>query len=173
MTSLLTIIASADGSDEVKEAFRERLRMGHLTRDEDPKSHFCVYFAAIDPKVKQVFIGHHKKSGLWLFNGGHMDKGELPMEAVVREMKEEWGMSLPVPRAPSLLTLTKIEKPETQICQWHYDIWYFIPVDKTMFRPDQALLEKEFKEIVWKTMSQARQLARDPSTLIALRKIAR
>ena len=167
---LQRIITLTDSYREVKRKFTGRVQQGNLTRDDDPKTHFCVYFAAYDLKLRQVFIGHHKKSGLWLFNGGHMDKGDTPRESVIREMNEEWEMSLPVP-SPSLLTLTKIEKPEAQICQWHYDIWYFILVDETTFRPKKELLGTEFLEIGWKSVTQARKLARDPSTITAFRKI--
>lgn len=70
----------------VASTFFSRIEKGQLTRDENISSHFCVYFAAYDPECKQVFIGQHKKSGLWLFNGGHIDKGETPNETLKREM---------------------------------------------------------------------------------------
>jgi len=167
--ALQEIIESSDISSQAKSVFSARLKQGKLTRDDNPYSHFCVYFAALDPALKQVFIGHHKKSGLWLFNGGHMDKGETPQEAVIREMGEEWGNSWAVIPKPALLTLTQIEKPQAQICQWHYDIWYFVPVDKNSFHPDQALLAKEFHEIGWKSLSNARAFVTDPSTHTALK----
>ena len=59
--------------NELALKFLERIQEGKITRDENPKSHVCVYFAAYDPRAKQVFIGHHKKSGFWLFNGRNID----------------------------------------------------------------------------------------------------
>lgn len=35
---------------------------------------------------------HHKKLGLWLPPGGHIDPGELPEEAALREIREETGL---------------------------------------------------------------------------------
>lgn len=166
-------IRSARATPAIRRAFSVRLAQGNVSREEDPLSHFCVYFAAYDPNAKEVFIGHHRRSGLWLFNGGHMEKDELPADAVRREIGEEWGIPVPRIPKPALLTLTKIEHPETQICEWHYDMWYFMPVDKNAFDPDPKLLAKEFHQIGWKTFPQARLLVRDPSTITALRHLAR
>lgn len=49
--------------DPIQAAFLERAQQGAPTRDENPQTHFCVYFAAYDPVAQKVFIGHHKKSG--------------------------------------------------------------------------------------------------------------
>ena len=86
---LQRIVFGVNISITSRRVFEKRLLEGKLTRDENPTSHFCVYFSAFDPKSQKVFIGFHKKSRLWLFNGGHMDKGETPMEAIKREMGEE------------------------------------------------------------------------------------
>lgn len=172
-TVLENIIYSAKGTRDIKRKFLKRVFEGKHTRSEDPKTHFCVYFAAFDPQHKLVFIGHHKKSGLWLFNGGHMEKGESPEESLHREIKEEWGegMTIPYVDQPPLLTLTKIENPTKQICTWHYDIWYFIPLKKNSFSPDENLLAKEFYQIGWKTMAEAKGLVKDPNSLIGLAEI--
>lgn len=178
MTNQLThqfkkIIKSTAGDKITKKQFIKRLKKSRFTRDEDPLTHLCVYFAAYDPQNHEVFIGHHKKSGLWLFNGGHIDKGELPHEAAYREISEEWGIHIKPQeiKHPQLLTLTKIEHPEKITCQWHYDIWYFIPLDKKLFSPDQKLLAKEFHQIGWKTIEEAKHLTSDASTNTALQMI--
>jgi len=139
------------------EVFSNRLdENSELTRDKSPKTHFCVYFAAYDSKVQEVFVGHHKKSNLWLFNGGHIDEGETPQEALMREVDEEWGVEVDVEKIgdPKLLTITEIDNPEKQTCTRHYDIWYFVPISKYEFTPVEELLEK----------------VTDPSTLEAISK---
>lgn len=103
--------------------FLRRLKKGKLTRDENPLSHFCVYFPAFDPVARAIFLGHHKKSGLWLVNGGHIDRGELLEQTLTREMKEEWGrvMLFRRPTRPDLLTLTKINRNPARVpCRYHY-----------------------------------------------------
>ncbi len=51
-------------------------------------------------KDKRILLVHHKKLALWLPPGGHIEKNELPSEAVVRELKEETGLDVEVVNAP-------------------------------------------------------------------------
>jgi len=43
---------------------------------------------------KKVLLHLHKKLGLWLPVGGHIDHDELPEEAALREIKEESGLDV-------------------------------------------------------------------------------
>lgn len=171
MNDLITrLIEQAGGKEEIKLKFLNRLEEGRLTRDENPTSHLCSYFPAYDPKTQKVFIGLHKKSGLWLVNGGHMHNGELPVDAVVREAKEEWGLALSpqdIPN-PQILTLTEIEQPKRQVCEWHYDFWHFLSFDENLFHPDPTLLTIEFSEYGWKSYDEATPLFSDPNSFEAL-----
>jgi 8-oxo-dGTP pyrophosphatase MutT (NUDIX family) len=157
-------------SEEVALKFREKLQAGKLTRDEDPETHFCAYFAACDYDKKQVFIGHHIKSGLWLFNGGHVDKGESLLETVKREIYEEWGLNIDNldVSAPALLTIAEINNPTKQTCKLHLDIWRFVNVDKEKFKPDPLKLAEEFHCVEWMDLAKARQTILDEGTLQAL-----
>lgn len=177
LSATLKEIARAAPSDaNTRQKFLRRIARGKISRDGNPTSHVCAYFAAYDPSSKRVFIGHHRKSGLWLFNGGHIDRGEPPIEAIRREMDEEWGFTIRLPRntRPQLLTLTRITKnPTKRACRWHYDIWYFVPVRRTRFAPKAKLLAGEYFTTGWKTISEARRLSKDPNTGRALRHIQR
>lgn len=167
-----TLIEKSGSPNAIKDIFQARLQEGEITRDENPQSHFCIYFAAYNKSDRKVFIGHHLKSGLWLFNGGHIDKGESADDALYREMREEWGFakkSTPLP--PSLLTVTKIENPIKQSCRTHYDMWNFIPFEIVDFKPQTNLLSKEFSEWGWKSMEAARSLMTDSASQEALQQI--
>lgn len=80
------IAASSLEQGSVAHKFLLRAAEGKLTRDENPTTHFSVYFLPYNPKTKEIFIVAHKKSGLWLSPGGHIDKGELLLETLEREM---------------------------------------------------------------------------------------
>ncbi len=157
-------------TDERAQEFLTRAAEGALTRDENPQTHFCVYFAAYRPITREVFIGPHKKSGLWLFHGGHIDRGELPVDAVMREIGEEWGVTLPPDTIgqPRLLTITDIDNPARQTCTRHYDIWYFIALNDSQMTFDPVKLASEFYETRWLPLEDAMARVTDPATVEAL-----
>lgn len=171
--AVASIIRDSDGDSEIKRLFEKRLEEGKLTREENTQSHFCVFFAAYDPDMKLFFLGHHIKANTWIFNGGHIDYGETPEEAVTREIGEEWGTHVHIISVgvPKLLTIKPVEHPERLMCQYHFDIWYFIPVSRKNFYPDPTLLATEFYETGWKTVDEVKTVVTDKNTMIGIRYI--
>ena len=155
---------------KVKEIFRKKLAAGKLIREEDPENHLCSYFAAYDPNARQVFIGHHKKANLWLFNGGHIDAGESLLETTEREISEEWGLEASNFNIgqPLLLTLTEIDNRPIQNCRLHFDLWHFIKIDRNNFQPNATNLAKEFHRTEWLSIEEARKIVTEKNTLEAL-----
>lgn len=156
---------SISDSEDTYNAFKKRLGEGMLTREENTKTHFCVYFLPFDAQNKKVFIVYHKKSGLWISPGGHIDKGETISEALNREIKEELGVEnffKDIP-SPFLLTIIRIET-QNHPCKAHYDIWYLVPTDGSNFNIDPA----EFYDTKWMTIEEARKIVTDPSNIKAL-----
>ncbi|MFH2062945.1 MAG: NUDIX domain-containing protein [bacterium] len=164
------VISECHCDSEVAERYLRRLEEGEPARDDNPESHFCVYFAAYDPQTGRVFVGLHRKSGRWLVNGGHVDRNELPDVTVRREMSEEWGqktVGLKVD-GPLLLTITEIDNRPIQACRTHFDIWYFVPVSEAEFYPDPELLDTEFSEMGWYSLVEAKELLTDVNTSKAI-----
>ncbi|MCR4326360.1 MAG: NUDIX domain-containing protein [Candidatus Roizmanbacteria bacterium] len=152
-------------------AFLNRAQKGDVTRDENPVSHFCTYMGIFDPMTKEVFMGHHKKADKWLFNGGHIDKGELPLQAALRELYEEVGLQLTNDDliGPSLINHITIPPSTKFTCREHYHIWYFVPVRKNQINTDHPELKKEFYTNKWLTIREARVTTTDETNLEALR----
>ena len=155
-------------TDAVGKRFFEKLEKGKPTRDEDPISHFCCYFFPFNPATRQVFIVHHKKSGLWLAPGGHIDKDEHPMQTINREIEEELGVKDKIKNKiqPFLLTITPINN-SVQSCKEHLDFWYRFPTDGSEFNVDL----REFYDTKWLSIDEARKLMTDPPNLQALDKM--
>ncbi len=55
-------------------------------------------FAIIFNESGQVLLSHRRDRDLWNLPGGGMESGELPTEAVIREVKEETGLDVDIER---------------------------------------------------------------------------
>jgi 8-oxo-dGTP pyrophosphatase MutT (NUDIX family) len=152
---------------EVANRYLERLmETADLTRDEKNPSHFCVYFLPFNPKTKQVFFVHHKKSGLWLSPGGHIDKGELLLDALNREIKEELGVAdffSELPK-PFLISITPIDNT-VQPCKEHFDIWFLLETEGTNFHVNPH----EFYNTKWISLNEAKNIITDEANLKAIK----
>ncbi|MEI6378801.1 MAG: NUDIX domain-containing protein [Candidatus Falkowbacteria bacterium] len=157
-------------SPEVYKAFQLRVSEGAPTREQNPMSHFSVYFLPYNPYNKKVFITHHKKSGLWLSPGGHVDEGETLWQTVNREIKEELGVAdfFKLEPKPFLLTITPVANA-AHACKTHYDVWYLVITDGHDFSIDP----REFHATQWMAIDDAKKIVTDPPNLLALDRVAR
>lgn len=168
------VVSEGGFGDEVSAAFTARIAEGSITRDENPRSHACVYFIPFDATTGRVFIGHHKKSGLWLFNGGHLDREDEALKgAILREMSEEWGFQKEPEDRPFLMSVTEIvSNPAGRPCRCHFDISYKVPMTASEAAFDAAKLATEFHENHWLSLREARKRVTDPTTLLAIEALA-
>jgi 8-oxo-dGTP pyrophosphatase MutT (NUDIX family) len=102
-TMLATVVASLTGRiavDGREERSRERtlVALGRLPHpfdeDADP-THVTGSAIVIGPRG--VLLHRHKRLGLWLQPGGHLEPGETPWDAALREAREETGLDLSWP----------------------------------------------------------------------------
>jgi len=64
---------------------------------------YCFVATGYVVRDGRTLLVKHKKLGMWLPPGGHIDEGEHPDEAVLREVLEETGLTaefVSTPRAP-------------------------------------------------------------------------
>lgn len=54
-----------------------------------------AYVVILDKKCR-VLLSHRRDLDIWTLPGGHVEEGELPTEAVIRETKEETGLKIKV-----------------------------------------------------------------------------
>lgn len=67
--------------------------------------HTTASAVVVDRGTASVLLVLHKKMGVWVFPGGHVDPDEAPHETAVREVREETGIEpvLFTPAAPARL----------------------------------------------------------------------
>jgi 8-oxo-dGTP diphosphatase len=121
-----------------------------------PSKHLVSYFLLVDADDGAFLLGDHRKSGLWLPSGGHVEPGEDPVETVRRECVEELGVEANFDKRtgeqPLFITVTETRSsPPDQ----HTDVslWFVLAHsrDETL-RPDP----REYRSVRWWTIDEFR-----------------
>ncbi|MZF85763.1 NUDIX hydrolase [Streptomyces sp. SID5643] len=126
-----------------------------------PAMHLVSYFVVLDDTSGRLLLVAHRKAGLWLPAGGHVEPEEDPWSTVVRECREELGIRATASQItgelPFFLTVT-----ETRGQGLHTDVslWYLLDADaESITSYDQG----EFDAIRWLT---AEQVLDEPDELL-------
>lgn len=127
---------------------------------------------------KKVFLIFHKKFNKWQQPGGHIEQFENPVEAAIREIKEETGINinflkkqiqrvdkdgqfLPLPRFIMEQTIPKYKNcPE----HFHLDIQFLIEIEEETKNSSK-------KDMGWFTKKEALKLSIHEDTRVAINKI--
>lgn len=64
-----------------------------LQKPATPLKHLVCYFIVLDEKAQKILLVDHKKAGLWLPAGGHVELNENPQDAARRECFEELAIA--------------------------------------------------------------------------------
>ncbi|HRE03250.1 MAG TPA: NUDIX domain-containing protein [Ilumatobacteraceae bacterium] len=126
-----------------------------------------VTASAIVIGARGVVLHKHKRLGLWLQPGGHIDAGELPWDAAVREAQEETGLA--IEHADQRLAHVDVHPGPRG--HTHLDLRYVI----TAADADPAPPPGESQEVRWFGWDEAIAIADDGlrGALVALRGEAR
>lgn len=115
------------------------------TKKEGNPLHYCAFFLPYDRATRQIYLGHHRKANDWIPPGGHIEPGETPIDASIREMQEELGTAITSDQlAPFALSVKPINRPESG-CMAHYDVWYLVHTSVQPF----AFLQSEYYDANW------------------------
>ena len=94
-----------------------------------------VTASAIVVGIRGVVLHKHKRLGLWLQPGGHIDPGEAPWRAAIREAQEETGLPVePIAGRPSP-PLVHVDVHPGPRGHTHLDLRYLLVADDVEPQP--------------------------------------
>lgn len=118
--------------------------MVHTKAEGNPR-HYCSFFLPYDKTDGKIYLGHHIKADDWIPPGGHIEIGETPSDAALREMKEELGVDITKDQLEAFsLTVKEINRPENG-CMAHYDIWHLVHIKEQPF----DYIKSEYHDAGW------------------------
>ncbi|XOB46459.1 MAG: NUDIX hydrolase [Candidatus Nealsonbacteria bacterium] len=154
--------------------------MTNPERKEIPKRHFTAS-ALIFNERNEVLLLKHKKLGVWLYPGGHIAENETPDETLLREVKEETGLSVEIlsNRDQSLgnKNVEVLYNPYAILCEfipasgsphYHIDMIYLGLVNG---RRKLQLNDKESEDIGWFSLDEIDKLPLFPNFRVLLKKV--
>lgn len=115
----------------------------------------------------RVLLHRHRILGAWLQPGGHIEGGETPEEAAVRETVEETGIAADHPGDGPRLLHVDVHPAPRATCDLHLDLRYLLLAPDGV-APDPP--EDESQDVEWFGIADATALS-DPSVAAALRRL--
>jgi 8-oxo-dGTP pyrophosphatase MutT (NUDIX family) len=147
-------------------------------------SHYTATGFVLNKNRDKILFIFHKKLQLWLPPGGHVDEGELPHEAVLREVFEETGVRAHIIDPIGVLNLTE-DEPEKQMptpyaifhekipaygniaAHLHYDFLYHMQAVEEAIRH----AEREVVEAQWFDWQQVQEITTTKGSKIICEKL--
>ena len=121
----------------------------HTKKEGNPR-HYCSFFLPYYKNSDKIYLCHHIKANDWIPPGGHIEPGETPTDAAIREMQEELGVAISKSQLiPFALSVKPINRPEAG-CVAHYDVWFLVDIPVQNF----AYLQSEYHDAGWFTVPE-------------------
>jgi 8-oxo-dGTP pyrophosphatase MutT (NUDIX family) len=167
----------------VRRSVSERVAIDHAER-RSIEIFLAEYDRLIDPFLEEADLVHvtgsaivigergvvllkHKRLGLWLQPGGHVDAGETPWDGALREAEEETGLDLAFVDFDDVLgvpRLAHVDVHEAARGHTHLDLRYVLRGGETDPSPPAG----ESQEIGWFGWDEAIEKASDDRLKSAL-----
>ncbi len=115
------------------------------TKKEGNLHHYCSFFLPYDKEAGKIYLGHHIKADDWIPPGGHIEPGETPKDAAIREMMEELQTQITKDQlVPFNLSVKVVNQPDRG-CITHYDVWHLVDIKVQPF----DYLKSEYHDADW------------------------
>lgn len=136
-----------------------------ISQPDNPPKHLAAAFLLIDND--HVLLVDHKKSGLWLPSGGHVEVNEHPKTTVEREIVEELSVSADfIHENPIFLSVQETSSAKglhEEVC-----LWYILNGDRTH---NYVFDVEEFHTVKWFHMEDVPFEKADPHLERVIQKV--
>jgi 8-oxo-dGTP pyrophosphatase MutT (NUDIX family) len=161
--AIAAIVAVDEREANSIEATLELLDSGRDVTSETADPHHLTASAFVISS-RGVILHLHRKLSIWVQPGGHIDEGETPAAAALRETQEETGLRVAHLEPPLLFHVDVHDGPRGHT---HYDLRYVLRAEPSDPRPPEG----ESPEVYWFSFADA--LERCEAALVpALSKLA-
>lgn len=161
-------------TDEREQAFHARLL--ELLSTPEPWSrsqfrpgHLTASAFVLSPQSDALLLIFHRKLGIWIQPGGHLEAGDLDLEAAARrEVAEEVGLALASSASSAIFDVdihaipARKSEPEHE----HFDVRFCFQAKSVAFATNDEVVDAR-----WVQLSQIDQVTADESVLRAARKL--
>jgi 8-oxo-dGTP pyrophosphatase MutT (NUDIX family) len=141
-----------------------------LSRHQFVPGHITASCYVIDD-AGRLLLHHHRRLDRWLQMGGHVEAGERPVDAALREAREESGLSdLEIIGGIADLDVHVIPAGRGEPEHRHFDVRY---IARTATPERIAMDAQESKDLMWFDLDRAAELMSGEESLRVIRKIGR
>jgi 8-oxo-dGTP pyrophosphatase MutT (NUDIX family) len=141
-----------------------------FSRDQFDPGHLTASAFIVDLATARLLLHHHRSLDRWLQMGGHLDPGEPPRDAALREASEESGLSDLTFLSERIIDLDVHEIPahRSEPAHRHFDLRYGLTTRRAA---DTSRHDQESLALAWFPFDQAIRRMNEPCSTRAIRKI--
>lgn len=160
-------------SDPREAGFRERMlalldARAPLARSHFEPGHLTASAFVLSPERDAVLLIFHKKLGIWVQPGGHIEPGDVDLAAAARrEVAEEVGLELSGPEGRIFdIDIHAIPARKDEPAHEHFDVRFCFQAPTRAFAASDEVADAR-----WVALAEAEQVTTDESVLRAVRKL--